>query len=50
MMLHFGHDGQAESALHVHAGFPIKAAQDMYHLFDLKPIGHDKAGSPTSAG
>lgn len=32
-----GTTGKPKAALHVHAGFPIKAAQDMYHLFDLKP-------------
>jgi acetyl-CoA synthetase len=32
-----GTTGKPKGAYHVHAGFPIKAAQDMYHLFDLKP-------------
>ncbi len=32
-----GTTGKPKAAYHVHAGFPIKAAQDMYHLFDLKP-------------
>jgi acetyl-CoA synthetase len=32
-----GTTGKPKAAFHVHAGFPIKAAQDMYHLFDLKP-------------
>ncbi|MDW8107280.1 MAG: AMP-binding protein [Armatimonadota bacterium] len=31
-----GTTGKPKAAFHVHAGFPIKAAQDMYHLFDLK--------------
>ena len=38
MMLYTsGTTGKPKAALHVHGGFPIKAAQDMYHLFDLKP-------------
>lgn len=32
-----GTTGKPKGALHVHAGFPIKAAQDMYHVFDVKP-------------
>jgi len=32
-----GTTGKPKAAYHVHAGFPVKAAQDMYHLFDLKP-------------
>lgn len=32
-----GTTGKPKAAFHAHAGFPIKAAQDMYHLFDLKP-------------
>lgn len=32
-----GTTGKPKAAFHVHAGFPVKAAQDMYHLFDLKP-------------
>lgn len=32
-----GTTGKPKGAYHVHAGFPVKAAQDMYHLFDLKP-------------
>ncbi len=32
-----GTTGKPKAAFHVHAGFPIKSAQDMYHLFDLKP-------------
>ncbi len=32
-----GTTGRPKAAFHVHAGFPVKAAQDMYHLFDLKP-------------
>lgn len=31
-----GTTGKPKGTVHVHAGFPIKAAQDMYHLFDLK--------------
>jgi acetyl-CoA synthetase len=32
-----GTTGKPKGALHVHAGFPVKAAQDMFHVFDLKP-------------
>lgn len=32
-----GTTGKPKGAVHVHAGFPIKAAQDMFHLFDVKP-------------
>ncbi len=32
-----GTTGRPKGTVHVHAGFPIKAAQDMYHLFDLYP-------------
>ncbi|MFN4219989.1 MAG: AMP-binding protein [bacterium] len=31
-----GTTGLPKGILHFHAGFPIKAAQDMYHLFDIK--------------
>ncbi len=31
-----GTTGRPKGALHVHAGFPIKASQDMFHLFDIK--------------
>ncbi|MSP11384.1 MAG: AMP-dependent synthetase [Chloroflexi bacterium] len=32
-----GTTGRPKGAVHTHCGFPIKAAQDMYHGFDLKP-------------
>ena len=32
-----GTTGRPKGALHVHGGFPIKGAQDMAHLFDVKP-------------
>ena len=32
-----GTTGRPKGTLHVHAGFPIKAAQDMWFLFDVKP-------------
>ncbi|WP_322802111.1 acetate--CoA ligase [Thermoflexus sp.] len=32
-----GTTGRPKGTVHVHGGAPIKAAQDMYHLFDLKP-------------
>ncbi len=32
-----GTTGRPKGTVHVHAGFPIKAAQDLYHLFDLRP-------------
>ncbi len=31
-----GTTGMPKGILHFHSGFPIKAAQDMYHLFDIK--------------
>jgi acetyl-CoA synthetase len=31
-----GTTGKPKGALHVHAGFPIKGAQDMAHLFDVQ--------------
>ena len=31
-----GTTGKPKGALHVHAGFPVKAAQDMFHVFDIK--------------
>ncbi len=31
-----GTTGKPKGALHVHGGFMIKAAQDMFHLFDIK--------------
>ena len=31
-----GTTGRPKGALHVHAGFPVKAAQDMAHLFDVQ--------------
>lgn len=31
-----GTTGKPKATVHVHAGFPIKAAQDMYHLFDVR--------------
>jgi len=31
-----GTTGRPKGALHTHAGFMIKAAQDMFHLFDIK--------------
>jgi acetyl-CoA synthetase len=32
-----GTTGEPKGAVHTHCGFPIKAAQDMYHPMDLKP-------------
>lgn len=32
-----GTTGKPKGTVHYHAGFPIKAAQDMAHLFDLRP-------------
>lgn len=32
-----GTTGRPKGALHVHAGFPVKAAQDLAFLFDLQP-------------
>ncbi len=31
-----GTTGRPKGTVHVHAGFPLKAAQDLYHLFDLR--------------
>ena len=31
-----GTTGRPKGAVHVHAGFPIKAAQDLAHCFDLQ--------------
>ncbi|MEO0144555.1 MAG: AMP-binding protein [candidate division WOR-3 bacterium] len=31
-----GTTGKPKGAFHTHCGFPIKSAQDMYHLFDIK--------------
>src|SRR5207302_10794307 len=31
-----GTTGRPKGALHAHAGFPLKAAQDMAHCFDLQ--------------
>ena len=44
-----GTTGRPKGAVHVHGGFPIKAAQDMAHCFD---VGRATAcsGSPTWAG
>jgi acetyl-CoA synthetase len=32
-----GTTGAPKGAVHTHCGFPVKAAQDMYHPMDLKP-------------
>jgi acetyl-CoA synthetase len=32
-----GTTGRPKGALHAHAGFPLKAAQDMAHCFDVQP-------------
>jgi len=32
-----GTTGKPKGTVHTHCGFPIKAAQDMYHAMDLKP-------------
>lgn len=32
-----GTTGRPKGAVHVHSGFPVKSAQDMFHLFDVKP-------------
>ncbi len=31
-----GTTGKPKAAVHTHTGFPIKSAQDMFHLFDVK--------------
>jgi acetyl-CoA synthetase len=31
-----GTTGKPKGIVHYHAGFPIKSAQDMYHIFDIK--------------
>ena len=45
-----GTTGRPKGAVHVHGGFPIKAAQDLAHTFDLRPRRRACSGSPTSAG
>jgi len=32
-----GTTGKPKGTVHVHGGFPVKAAQDMYHCFDVRP-------------
>ena len=32
-----GTTGRPKGAVHTHCGFPLKAAQDMYHCMDLRP-------------
>lgn len=32
-----GTTGKPKGTVHTHAGFPIKASQDMFHLFDVQP-------------
>src|SRR6476619_2407975 len=32
-----GTTGRPKGAVHVHGGFPIKAAEDLAHTFDLRP-------------
>ncbi|PIQ62563.1 MAG: AMP-dependent synthetase [Bacteroidetes bacterium CG12_big_fil_rev_8_21_14_0_65_60_17] len=32
-----GTTGKPKGAVHTHCGFPVKAAQDMYHAMDVKP-------------
>ncbi len=32
-----GTTGRPKGAVHTHCGFPVKAAQDMYHAMDVKP-------------
>ncbi len=32
-----GTTGRPKGAVHTHCGFPVKAAQDMFHCMDLKP-------------
>ncbi len=32
-----GTTGKPKGTVHVHGGFPVKAAQDMFHLFDVQP-------------
>ena len=44
-----GTTGAPKGTVHVHGGFPIKAAQDLAHTFDLR-AGDACSGSPTSAG
>src|SRR5712691_11910215 len=36
-----GTTGRPKGAVHVHGGFPVKAAQDLAHVFDLQPGGGD---------
>ena len=45
-----GTTGRPKGAVHVHGGFPIKAAQDLAHTFDLTARRQRSSGSPTSAG
>ena len=45
-----GTTGKPKGAVHVHGGFPIKAAQDLAHTFDLRRRRRACSGSPTSAG
>ena len=45
-----GTTGRPKGAVHVHGGFPIKAAQDLAHTFDLTGRATRCSGSPTSAG
>ena len=45
-----GTTGRPKGAVHVHGGFPIKAAQDLAHTFDLEPSATRCSGSRTSAG
>ena len=44
-----GTTGRPKGAVHTHCGFPIKAAQDMVHCFDVQPARRC-TGSPTWAG
>ena len=34
-----GTTGRPKGTVHYHAGFPLKAAQDLAHLFDLRAVG-----------
>ncbi len=48
-----GTTGPPKGAVHVHGGFPVKAAQDLAHCFDLQTGGGGATccgGSPISAG
>ncbi len=45
-----GTTGRPKGAVHVHGGFPIKAAQDLAHTVRPDRSATRCSGSPTSAG